>query len=62
MQFHIDNMTCGGCVRSLTRAIARLDQAAVVEADIASKIVTVTSAKPVSEITAALTEAGFPPV
>jgi copper chaperone len=61
MQFQIDNMTCGGCVRSLTKAIARLDHDAVVEADLASKMVTVTSLKPVSEIVSALAEAGFPP-
>ena len=25
MQFHIENMTCGGCVRSVTKAIQSVD-------------------------------------
>ena len=32
MQFHIENMTCGGCARSVTKAIQSVDpQAEVVE-------------------------------
>lgn len=62
MQFQIDNMACDGCVRSLTRAIRRLDAAAEVKADLATKQVTVASEKPQADIVAALTDAGFPPV
>lgn len=62
MQFQIDNMTCDGCVRSLTRAITRLDAAAEVNADLATKKVSVASERPQAEIVAALTDAGFPPV
>lgn len=62
MQFQIDMMTCDGCVRSLTRAITRLDAAAEVRADLRTKTVTVASGKSEQDIVAALTEAGFPPV
>ncbi len=27
MQFHIENMTCGGCARSVTKAIQSVDPA-----------------------------------
>ena len=47
MKLHIENMTCGGCARSVTKAITLLDDGARVEADPASRTVTVqTSAAP----------------
>ena len=61
MQFHIDNMTCGGCARGVTRAIQSVDPDAVVKADPPNRLVEVTSKKPVEAIVAALEEAGFPP-
>ena len=33
MQFHIENMTCFGCARSVTKAIQSVDKAAVIKAD-----------------------------
>ena len=33
MQFHIENMTCFGCARSVTKAIQSVDKGAVIEAD-----------------------------
>jgi len=61
MQFHIDNMTCGGCARALTAAIRDLDPAATVTADPPTRRVDVQSARGEAEIRAALTIAGFPP-
>lgn len=43
MQFHVENMTCGGCARSVTKAIQSVDPAADVKADPASRKVEVTS-------------------
>ena len=37
MQFHIETMTCGGCVRSVTKAIHNLDPAARISADPATE-------------------------
>jgi copper chaperone len=62
VQFHIETMTCGGCVRGVTKAIQSVDPAATVNADPATRKVEVTSAAPRERLVAALTEAGFEPV
>lgn len=62
MKFRIENMTCGGCARSVTTTIKDLDENATVNIDVATKLVEVESTVSESEIVAALTEDGFPPV
>lgn len=61
MQFHIKNMTCGGCARSVTRAIQSVDPEAEVRADPGSHTVEVTSTAPRDRLVAALTEVGYAP-
>ncbi|WP_011583202.1 MULTISPECIES: heavy-metal-associated domain-containing protein [Chelativorans] len=61
VQFHIKNMSCGGCVRSVTKAVQSVDPAATVLADPATKKVEVTSDQPRALLEAALKEAGYPP-
>lgn len=61
MQFHIQNMTCGGCVRSVTKAIQSVDPAAEVTADPAIHKVDVTSTAPREQLVAALAEVGYAP-
>ena len=61
MRFHIENMTCGGCVRSVTKAVQSVDPSAEVTADPASHKVEVRSAAPRERLVAALTEAGYAP-
>jgi copper chaperone len=61
MQFHIKNMTCGGCARSVTRAIQSVDPEAEVRADPGSHMVEVTSTAPRDQLVAALTEVGYAP-
>jgi copper chaperone len=61
MQFHIENMTCGGCVRSVTKAIRSVDPSAEVTADPASHKVEVKSAASRDRLVAALTEVGYAP-
>jgi copper chaperone len=46
MQFHIQNMNCGGCARSVTKAIESVDPSAVVTTDVAARKVDVTSTVP----------------
>lgn len=59
MKLRIENMTCGGCARGVTAAIRTIDEAAVVKADPASRLVEVeTSALP-HALEAALEAAGF---
>ena len=60
MLFHIENMTCGGCARSVTKAVQSLDATARVEADPATRKVEVTSRRMRSEIEAVLAQAGYP--
>lgn len=62
MKFRIENMTCGGCARSVTATIKELDQNAIVNIDIESKWVEVQSSVPEQDIIDALQEDGFPPV
>lgn len=59
MQFQIENMTCGGCVRGVTRAIQSVDPKAEVAADLASHKVEVTSTAPRDTLVSALADAGF---
>lgn len=61
MQFHIQNMTCGGCARSVTKAIQSVDPAAEVTADPGTHKVDVTSAVPRDRLVAALTAVGYAP-
>lgn len=59
MQFHIENMTCGGCAKGVTAAIRALDPSATVEADPAKRSVKVKTTTKRDDIEKALAEAGF---
>lgn len=59
MHFHIENMTCGGCVRGVTRAIQSVDPSATVDADPPLRKLTVQSGKPGAAFLPALAAAGF---
>ena len=59
MQFHIENMTCGGCVRSVTKAIQSVDPTAKVSADPATHKVEVTTAFPRETLEAVLADVGY---
>jgi copper chaperone len=61
MQFHVEDMTCGGCARAVAAAVKTVDPAARVEADPPTRTVRVESDRPEPEIRAALAQAGFPP-
>lgn len=61
MHFHIDTMTCSGCVRGVTRVIQSADPQAQVEADPSTHSVEVESTAPVEALVAALAAAGFAP-
>jgi copper chaperone len=59
MQFHIENMTCGGCVRSVTKAIQELDPAAQISADTSTRRIDVQTTIPRATVASALADAGF---
>ena len=60
MQFHVENMTCGSCVKHITQAINAIDSNAKVDVNIADKKVTVDSITSAQAIEAALAEDGYP--
>ncbi|MBS3980334.1 MAG: heavy-metal-associated domain-containing protein, partial [Rhodobacteraceae bacterium] len=61
MQFQIDDMACGGCARSVTRAIHSVDPQTRVEVDLQLRRVTVESAADAATVAAVLAALGFPP-
>lgn len=61
MQFFIENMTCGGCARSVTRIIQSIDPDAKVATDPLTRGVQVQTRADDEEIAQALREAGYPP-
>lgn len=61
MQFQIDNMACGGCARSVTKAIHSVDPQAKVDIDLDLKRVTVESGADQSAVAAVVEDPGFPP-
>jgi len=60
MQFHIEDMTCGGCARAVTNAILSVDPAAKISTDPVSRRVDVDSSVPRAIIEDVLNEAGYP--
>ena len=61
MEFHIENMTCGGCARGVTKAIETIDPDAKVDARPAERTISVVTSLSAADIESALVAAGFPP-
>jgi copper chaperone len=59
MHFHIENMTCGGCVRGVTKAIQSVDPVAQDSADPVTHKVNVVTSSPRAKLEAVLADAGF---
>ncbi|MET4575433.1 heavy-metal-associated domain-containing protein [Ottowia thiooxydans] len=59
-RFYIPNMTCGGCARSVTRALLSVDPQARIESDPPTREVRVDSALAKSAFLTVLQEAGYP--
>ncbi|MGV7245121.1 heavy-metal-associated domain-containing protein [Caballeronia sp. M23-90] len=62
MEFQVNDMSCGGCARSITNAVKQVDASATVDVDIAQKTVKVTSSVLPENVLNAITEAGYNPV
>ncbi|WP_029030694.1 heavy-metal-associated domain-containing protein [Salinarimonas rosea] len=60
MEFRVENMTCGGCAKSVTKAIRSADPQADVTAEPERRRVEVRSTLPRSAFEAVLKEAGYP--
>ena len=59
MKFTVDGMTCGHCVRAITRAVQALDPAARVDVDLDAKTVAVDADLPAERVAAAIAAEGY---
>jgi copper chaperone len=59
IEFKVQGMTCGGCVRGVTNALKRVDADAVVDVDLAGKTVSVNSTADAQQLKQAIEKAGF---
>lgn len=57
--FHIPDIHCDGCVRSLTSAVLALDTNATIQADLETKQVRVITTAPDVAVVEAFRDAGF---
>lgn len=60
LRFYIPNMTCGGCAKSITKALLSVDPQAHIETDPPAREVRVDSALGKSAFLTVLSEAGYP--
>ena len=59
-KLRVQNMTCGGCVASVTRAVRGVDPGAAVKVDLESGKVGIDGSLQPADYAAALEQAGFP--
>ena len=59
LHFHVSNMSCGGCAKSVTRAVQVLDGNAKIDIDLTSREITVRGAVDAPRVVAALKRAGY---
>lgn len=57
--FTVQGMTCGHCVKAVTRAVQSQDEGAVVEVDLGAKQVRVQSSLQAPQILALIREEGY---
>jgi len=62
IEFRVNDMTCGHCVASVTKAVKAVEPAAKVDIDLGSKRVRVEGTDARDKIEAAIKDAGFTPV
>ncbi|MCA3418056.1 MAG: heavy-metal-associated domain-containing protein [Roseomonas sp.] len=55
----VEGMSCGHCIRAVTKAITALDAAAKVEVDLAAKRVVAQTKLPRADVVRAVEEEGF---
>jgi len=58
--FHVPDMTCGGCLGAVAKALQKLDPQARVEGNLERRTIAVASASPQASLLAALETAGYP--
>jgi copper chaperone len=61
IELTLPDMTCGHCVKTVTRTVQQLDATAQLQIDLPTQRVTISSALPAEAFKAALTDEGYPP-
>jgi copper chaperone len=59
-KLHLPTMTCGGCLKAVTRAVQSLDGSARIEGDLATRKIVVQSSVQETGLIEALRKAGYP--
>lgn len=59
VRFKVPGMTCGGCARSITKAIQSVDPAAKIATNVPDRLVTVETAANEQSLAAVIREAGY---
>lgn len=59
--FQVNDMTCGHCASTISRAIAGVDSAARLDIRIQQKLVRISSTAPAAELAQAIQDAGYTP-
>lgn len=59
-ELQVEGMTCGGCVRGVTRSVQSIDSNARVDVDLAAKKVRIDTQASLDAVTLAISEAGYP--
>lgn len=60
LRFHVPNMTCGGCARSVTKALSSIDPTARIDIEPSMREVRIESSVEEERILNVLKEAGYP--
>ena len=60
LNLRVEGMSCGGCAKSVTKALQRLDASATVSVDLPTREVVVETSANESAVLEALARAGFP--
>jgi copper chaperone len=62
IEFTVNDMTCGHCASTITKAVKEVDGAGRCEIDLSAKRVRIESSHPAEEFREAIQEAGYTPV
>ena len=62
IEFTVNDMTCGHCASTITRAVKEVDAGGKCEIDLAGKRVRIVSDRPSEEFRAAIEGAGYTPI
>ena len=60
LRFHVPNMACGGCAKSVTKALQSVDPQARIETEPSAREVRISTQADEQSLLAALKEAGYP--